>query len=140
MIEYTFRGFESILLRASLTTIFTNASLLLPRLPNVICTDGLLIQGTDARANESSLTGESEPVKIHAGRPFLLSGSSLVEGQAKYLVTAVGPYSEWGKILTELNDDRPDTPLQVSSGLKSKHSGPLAFTTFLFTFDFQLSH
>ena len=65
------------------------------------------------RVNESSLTGESEPVRIHASRPFLQSGCTLVEGQAKYVVTAVGPYSEWGKIIMELSDDRPDTPLQV---------------------------
>jgi magnesium-transporting ATPase (P-type) len=79
-------------------------------------TDGLLIKGSDAKVNESSLTGESMPVKIDGGRPFLLSGCTLVEGQAKYLVTAVGPYSEWGKIMMELDDDRPETPLQVFMG------------------------
>lgn len=44
---------------------------------------------------------------------FILSGCSVVEGDAVYLVTAVGRNSEWGKILTELDSERPDTPLQV---------------------------
>jgi magnesium-transporting ATPase (P-type) len=43
----------------------------------------------------------------------MLSGCSVVEGDARYLVTAVGRNSEWGKILSELDTDRPDTPLQV---------------------------
>ena len=43
----------------------------------------------------------------------MLSGCSVVEGDARYLVTAVGKNSEWGKILSELDTDRPDTPLQV---------------------------
>jgi P-type Ca2+ transporter type 2C len=44
---------------------------------------------------------------------FILSGCSVVEGDALFLVTAVGKNSEWGKIMVELNTDRPDTPLQV---------------------------
>ncbi len=44
---------------------------------------------------------------------FILSGCAVVEGDARYMVTAVGKYSEWGKIMTELDTDRPDTPLQV---------------------------
>ncbi len=43
----------------------------------------------------------------------MLSGCAVVEGDARYLVTAVGKNSEWGKIMTELDTDRPDTPLQV---------------------------
>ncbi len=43
----------------------------------------------------------------------MLSGCSVVEGDARYLVTAVGKNSEWGKIMTELDTERPETPLQV---------------------------
>ena len=75
--------------------------------------DGILIKSNEARVDESSLTGESEPVKKNKDKPFLLSGCTLVEGNAFFLVLAVGPNSEWGKIMTELDDDRPDTPLQV---------------------------
>jgi Ca2+-transporting ATPase len=44
---------------------------------------------------------------------FILSGCSVVEGDAVFLVTAVGKNSEWGKIMVELDTERPDTPLQV---------------------------
>jgi magnesium-transporting ATPase (P-type) len=44
---------------------------------------------------------------------FMLSGCAVVEGVARYLVIAVGKHSEWGKIMTELDTERPDTPLQV---------------------------
>jgi hypothetical protein len=64
--------------------------------------------------DESSLTGESVPVSKNAEeKMFMLSGCAVVEGDARYIVTAVGKYSEWGKIMTELDTDRPDTPLQV---------------------------
>jgi magnesium-transporting ATPase (P-type) len=43
----------------------------------------------------------------------MLSGCAVVEGDARYIVTAVGKNSEWGKIMSELDTDRPDTPLQV---------------------------
>jgi P-type Ca2+ transporter type 2C len=64
--------------------------------------------------DESSLTGESVPVGKNAeAKIFMLSGCSVVEGDARYLVTAVGKNSEWGKIMTELDTERPETPLQV---------------------------
>ena len=64
--------------------------------------------------DESSLTGESVPVsKNTEEKMFMLSGCSVVEGDARYLVTAVGKNSEWGKIMTELDTERPETPLQV---------------------------
>jgi magnesium-transporting ATPase (P-type) len=46
---------------------------------------------------------------------FMLSGCAVVEGVARYLVIAVGKHSEWGKIMTELDTERPETPLQVRS-------------------------
>ena len=78
--------------------------------------DGILIRCNELKVDESSLSGESVPVSKNAEKkPFMLSGCSVVEGDARYLVTAVGKNSEWGKILSELDTDRPDTPLQVSS-------------------------
>jgi Ca2+-transporting ATPase len=66
------------------------------------------------KVDESSLTGESVPVSKNTGeKMFMLSGCSVVEGDARYLVTAVGKNSEWGKIMTELDTERPETPLQV---------------------------
>jgi magnesium-transporting ATPase (P-type) len=46
---------------------------------------------------------------------FILSGCNVVEGEALFLVTAVGKNSEWGKVMMEVSTDRPDTPLQVKT-------------------------
>ena len=54
---------------------------------------------------------------------FMLSGCAVVEGDAVYLVTAVGRASEWGKILAELDVERPNTPLQVG---RRRRAGPRA--------------
>jgi magnesium-transporting ATPase (P-type) len=76
--------------------------------------DGIVIECTDLKVDESSLTGESVPVsKNTEAKIFMLSGCAVVEGVARYLVIAVGKHSEWGKIMTELDTERPDTPLQV---------------------------
>jgi hypothetical protein len=55
---------------------------------------------------------------------FMLSGCAIVEGDAVYLVTAVGRSSEWGKILAELDVERPDTPLQVGPRPCPSRTGP----------------
>jgi hypothetical protein len=54
----------------------------------------------------------------------MLSGCAVVEGVARYLVIAVGKHSEWGKIMTELDTERPDTPLQVPPSSQSLPWGP----------------
>ena len=76
--------------------------------------DGVLISCSDLKVDESSLTGESVAVgKSADARPFVLSGCAVVEGGGRFLVVAVGRSSEWGKIMAELDTERPDTPLQV---------------------------
>ncbi|XP_052156187.1 probable calcium-transporting ATPase 6, plasma membrane-type isoform X1 [Oryza glaberrima] len=81
---------------------------------DVVPADGLFISGDCLMIDESSLSGESEPVNISEERPFLHAGSKVVDGAAKMLVTAVGTRTEWGKIMGTLNGDGVDeTPLQV---------------------------
>jgi len=64
------------------------------------------------RVDESALTGESEDVcKSVSSDPFLRSGSSILEGQGRILVTAVGRNSQQGQIFSSLT-----TP---NSGLRS---------------------
>ncbi len=83
----------------------------------IFAVDGVLIKCSDLKVDESSLTGESVPVSKNCEeKMFMLSGCAVVEGDARYLVTAVGKNSEWGKIMSELDTDRPDTPLQVLQG------------------------
>ncbi|GMN53695.1 hypothetical protein TIFTF001_022822 [Ficus carica] len=76
--------------------------------------DGILISGSSLTIDESSLSGESEPMGVNQGRPFLLSGTKVQDGSGKMLVTAVGMKTEWGRLMDTLNEEgNNETPLQV---------------------------
>ncbi|XP_022124409.1 plasma membrane calcium-transporting ATPase 2 isoform X4 [Pieris rapae] len=65
--------------------------------------DGLLLQSNDLKIDESSLTGESDHVKKgESFDPMVLSGTHVMEGSGKMLVTAVGVNSQAGIIFTLL--------------------------------------
>uniref|UniRef100_A0A1A8GDE1 Calcium-transporting ATPase n=1 Tax=Nothobranchius korthausae TaxID=1143690 RepID=A0A1A8GDE1_9TELE len=71
--------------------------------------DGILIQGNDLKIDESSLTGESDHVKKTLEKdPMLLSGTHVMEGSGKMLVTAVGVNSQTGIIFTLLGSGEDD--------------------------------
>ncbi|XP_053530202.1 plasma membrane calcium-transporting ATPase 4 isoform X4 [Ictalurus punctatus] len=65
--------------------------------------DGILIQGNDLKIDESSLTGESDQVKKSLEKdPMLLSGTHVMEGSGRMVVTAIGLNSQTGIIFTLL--------------------------------------
>nr|XP_041632617.1 plasma membrane calcium-transporting ATPase 2 isoform X5 [Drosophila kikkawai] len=65
--------------------------------------DGCLIQSNDLKVDESSLTGESDHVKKGTDvDPMVLSGTHVMEGSGKMIVTAVGVNSQAGIIFTLL--------------------------------------
>ena len=81
---------------------------------DVIPVDGVLLDGYNVSCDESSATGESETIrKVPAVialnntsadikfnedfDPFILSGSRVIEGFGKFVVTAVGPNSYYGR-------------------------------------------
>lgn len=88
--------------------------------------DGRLLESTALRADESSLTGESVPVKKSADVVLadgdtpvaervnmLYSGSFITQGNGRMVVTAVGDGTEFGRIARELSSARKGaTPLQ----------------------------
>ncbi|KAJ5692783.1 Calcium-transporting ATPase 2 [Penicillium macrosclerotiorum] len=94
--------------------------------------DGVLISAHGIKCDESSATGESDQMKKTAGHevwqriieghatkkldPFLISGSKVLEGVGTYLVTSVGPYSTYGRIMLSLQTSNDPTPLQVKLG------------------------
>ncbi|XP_050230479.1 calcium-transporting ATPase 4, plasma membrane-type-like [Mercurialis annua] len=81
---------------------------------DIVPADGIYISGYSLVIDESSLSGESEPVNINGKKPFLLSGTRVQDGSGKMLVTAVGMKTEWGKLMETLNVGGEDeTPLQV---------------------------
>lgn len=88
--------------------------------------DGRLLQSSGLAADESALTGESVPAKKDADyiisdaktplaerANMLYSGNYITSGHGTMVVTAVGDYTEFGKIAKELTGtERASTPLQ----------------------------
>ncbi|KAI5311186.1 hypothetical protein L3X38_000390 [Prunus dulcis] len=76
--------------------------------------DGIFISGHSLQVDESSLSGESEPVDISEDKPFLLAGTKVQDGSGKMLVTSVGMRTEWGRLMVTLSEGGDnETPLQV---------------------------
>ncbi|KAL3048130.1 hypothetical protein OYC64_006829 [Pagothenia borchgrevinki] len=76
---------------------------------DLLPSDGVLIQGNDLKIDESSLTGESDLVKKTLEKdPMLLSGTHVMEGSGKMLVTAIGVNSQTGIIFTLLGTAEDD--------------------------------
>ncbi|XP_044364579.1 calcium-transporting ATPase 3, plasma membrane-type isoform X1 [Triticum aestivum] len=76
--------------------------------------DGVFVSGFSLLLDESSLTGESEPVDVNEDKPFLSSGTKVLDGSGQMLVTAVGMRTQWGKLMAALTEGGNDeTPLQV---------------------------
>ncbi|KAI9080746.1 hypothetical protein K1719_037259 [Acacia pycnantha] len=100
--------------------------------------DGIYISGYNLLVDESSLTGESEPVNVHEqNKPFLLSGTKVQDGQGKMLVTSVGMRTEWGKLMETLNEggeENDETPLQVKLNGVATIIGKIGLTFALMTF------
>ncbi|XP_062263931.1 plasma membrane calcium-transporting ATPase 1-like isoform X2 [Platichthys flesus] len=84
--------------------------------------DGILIQGNDLKIDESSLTGESDQVRKSLEKdPMLLSGTHVMEGSGRMVVSAVGLNSQTGIIFTLLGASEHDEEKKVK---KSKKQGP----------------
>lgn len=91
-----------------------------------VCANGRIIENASLKADESAMTGESEPVEksdaaLEGEKPLgdrvnmLYSGSFVTYGRAKMAVTATGMETEIGKIAKLLkNTQEKKTPLQVS--------------------------
>nr|CAD2198639.1 unnamed protein product [Meloidogyne enterolobii] len=70
---------------------------------DLLPTDGILIQSNDLKIDESSLTGESDHIKKSVEHdPMLLSGTHVMEGSGRMVITAVGVNSQTGIIMTLL--------------------------------------
>ncbi|CAH8585720.1 unnamed protein product [Schistosoma rodhaini] len=71
--------------------------------------DGVVLQSNDLKVDESSLTGEPDQVKKGENiDPMLLSGTHVMEGSGKMVVTAVGVNSQAGIIFTLLGATEGD--------------------------------
>uniref|UniRef100_A0A8C6Y0N2 Calcium-transporting ATPase n=1 Tax=Naja naja TaxID=35670 RepID=A0A8C6Y0N2_NAJNA len=88
--------------------------------------DGVLIQGNDLKIDESSLTGESDLVKKVLDRDLMmLSGTHVMEGSGRMVVTAVGVNSQTGIIFTLLGAGGEDEEEKKEKEKKEKKNGAI---------------
>ncbi|XP_041417611.1 plasma membrane calcium-transporting ATPase 2 isoform X9 [Xenopus laevis] len=98
---------------------------------DLLPTDGIFIQGNDLKIDESSLTGESDQVRKSVDKdPMLLSGTHVMEGSGRMLVTAVGVNSQTGIIFTllgasEAEDEKKDKKAKQQDGAAAMEMQPL---------------
>ncbi len=90
--------------------------------------DGRLVYGEGISADEAPLTGESVPVAkstasvaletpLAERSAMVFAGTAVTRGQGRFLVTAVGPKTEMGRIARLTSDAKPPpTPLQKRIG------------------------
>ncbi|KAH0630073.1 hypothetical protein JD844_012674, partial [Phrynosoma platyrhinos] len=83
--------------------------------------DGVFIQGNDLKIDESSLTGESDQVRKSVDKdPMLLSGTHVMEGSGRMVVTAVGVNSQTGIIFTLLGAGADEEEKKDKKGVKQE--------------------
>lgn len=100
-----------------------------------ICADARLTEATGLKTEESAITGESLPVEKQTGvfaadtmlgdrRNMVLSGSYVLTGKGKAIVTARGMDTEIGRIASLLAEqEETETPLQKKLGETGKLLG-----------------
>lgn len=121
---------------------------------DVVPVDGIFVEGHGVKCDESSATGESDLMRktpaddvwrvmenhesMKKMDPFILSGSRVTEGLGKFMVTATGVHSTFGKTMMSLREDNDPTPLQTKlNGLAeniAKLGGAAALTLFVVLF------
>jgi Ca2+-transporting ATPase len=99
---------------------------------DVIPVDGIFIDGSDVKCDESSATGESDAMRKTPGfavmkalengqstknlDPFIISGAKVLEGVGTFMATSVGVHSSFGRIMMSVRADIEATPLQEKLG------------------------
>ncbi len=104
--------------------------------------DGRVVEASDLRVDESSLTGEDHPVQksahperklpdtsLHA-RNLVFAGSSVSAGGARVVVSATGMGTQFGRIARLAGEIRRDpSPLQLEVARVARRVAVLAVTT-----------
>lgn len=96
-------------------------------LGDLLPADGILIQGSELKIDESALTGESDQVEKSVEEdPMLLSGTHVMEGGGKMVVTAVGLNSQSGTIMSLLGvgDEEGDKKKGGKKAKGNKNEAP----------------
>jgi len=102
---------------------------------SIVPADARLLETQELAIDESSLTGESTPVRKQATtlkaktplaerKNMVYSGCTVVRGQAKAVVVATGMKTEMGKIAREISQqEKKETPFEQELALLSKKIG-----------------
>jgi Ca2+ transporting ATPase len=72
-------------------------------LGDIIPADGIVFDEKELKMDESAMTGESDLLTKNREKPFLLSGTKVMEGLGKMLVVCVGKSSQAGIIKSLIN-------------------------------------
>lgn len=104
-----------------------------------VCADGVIIECSNLKIDESALTGESVPVDKNSDyiedtnialgdrKNAVFASTAVTNGKAKVIVTNVGMNTEIGKIATMLNKSEDNlTPLQNKLNTVGKAIGFIA--------------
>ncbi|KAF2831086.1 calcium-translocating P-type ATPase [Ophiobolus disseminans] len=99
---------------------------------DVIPVDGIFVDGSDVKCDESSATGESDALRktpgaavmkaLQSGQstknldPFVISGAKVLEGVGTFMATSVGVNSSFGRIMMSVRAEVDPTPLQEKLG------------------------
>ena len=95
--------------------------------------DGVFIEGQDLKADESVVTGENLEVDKSVEKPFLISGSNILEGECTCIVVGVGEGSQKGLAEMSNREKKPQTPLQERLEELSNQISTLGFVMALLT-------
>ncbi|MCU0679641.1 MAG: cation-translocating P-type ATPase [Planctomycetes bacterium] len=102
---------------------------------NRVPADGRLVECVDLAVNESGLSGESMPAQKALGeeppgaaladrKNMVYAGTTILSGQGRAVVTAVGNQTEIGRIAEMVNEAKEEkTPLQLRLGRFSRQLG-----------------
>ncbi|XP_015670622.1 plasma membrane calcium-transporting ATPase 3 isoform X5 [Protobothrops mucrosquamatus] len=132
--EKQFRGLQSRIEQEQKFTVIRNGQLVqIPvaelvvgdiaqiKYGDLLPADGVLIQGNDLKIDESSLTGESDHVRKSGDKdPMLLSGTHVMEGSGRMVISAVGVNSQTGIIFTLLGAGGEEEEKKEKKGKKTK--------------------
>ncbi len=103
-----------------LTKYVVPGDILLLSAGDIICADGIIIESDAFFVNESALTGESFPLEKTAGGKDqdskVFSGTNVVSGFCRALITETGKETEYGKIAENLL--APEEVNAFESGIK----------------------
>jgi Ca2+-transporting ATPase len=99
---------------------------------DIIPVDGIFVDGSDIKCDESSATGESDAMRktpgaavmkaLESGQPaknldpFVISGAKVLEGVGTFMATSVGEHSSFGQIMMSVRVEIEATPLQEKLG------------------------